>query len=470
MRIRKVRLPRRDRLWAGTTVTRVLWGLDLPAPDEVRARIADAQRTHPGSRFGCRVDGAGRLYPVPAECREEFLASVVATSPEESPGVVTSPGEPPGGATPSGELPGERSAAEAGAPFTVTMGPSWVVLAYPHMVFDGRTALEFLAGLLGPDPDRLSRLIGRRECVLPVFQAGVNTYLRHPGAVLRLAREPRPRPVTAPDGTTAPGAGSAPGAGAATREYSAPVPGAPRAPACLYRVSHPDLLPELRSWRDRHVPGASVASILFSRFATAFGEAFGASGHPARDGVVVLFDARRYLPSGRHVTGNFSSAVYVRPRDLRDPVAMGEVLRSVAASGRPLAAMALACLTPTAPSAPTAPTGPGATVGPPSPLLAFSHVGRADALAGLPWSGGPEDMRIAVSATPPGAEGLTVNLLEGGGRLHVSASFHDAVFPPAVVAGAIAAVLGEESRIPTPPVSLPGELPVLDPFVPRSAP
>jgi hypothetical protein len=249
-----------------------------------------------------------------------------------------------------------------------------------------------------------------------VARAVLHHFGRHPAGLLRAVGVGRP-----------PGPGSG--------------PTLPWRPDLRYRsVSSADALGEVRAWRDRYAPGVSAAAVLFAATPVALTRA----GLPPRwPGVMVLVDARRYLPAGGTVAGNFAAAQYLRPVDLTDPRAVHDALTAELARGRPLAILArgtarLLVIPGTRPGPP-----PGRVPVAPRPELTLTHIGRLDAYTDLPWAGPPAGWRNISVPTPAGPAAMTVSLSELAGVLHVNVSYHASTFDPARVDTAVELLCGD---------------------------
>lgn len=324
-----------------------------------------------------------------------------------------------------GEPLGER-------PLVLATGGGYVGARIAHTVGDGRVVNTLFPALIraavtgtGPRPPVAAPVR------LPLICALLHHFGRHPAALLRAGRISRP-------------------------PRSSGV-GAPWTPDIRYRsVRSATALGRVRAWRDRYAPGLSAAAVLFSAAPVALTRA----GLPPKwPGAVVLVDARRYLPDGATVDGNFSWGQYVCPADPIDPRSVHAALAAELDSGRPLAMLALrtarlALRSPAAGPVPLPPPVPlprpppplpppvpvAAARQPARPELTLTHVGRLDGYADLPWAGPPDGYRNISVPTTSGPEALTLSFSELAGALYVNASFDGAVLDSDRVAAAIDAL------------------------------
>jgi hypothetical protein len=170
---------------------------------------------------------------------------------------------------------------------------------------------------------------------------------------------------------------------------------------------------------------------------------------PARDGLFMLFAARRYLPRRRVVDGNFVVGEYLPTADPTDVSAIHETVARRVRSGRSLAVLAVhhAGLLRAGKRA----TGPVAASVPPEPRpqLALSYLGRMDPYAELPWLADYPERTMMSVAEPDGPEAITVAIEEFGGVQHATTTYHANVFDPAaaVAVAATEAMIGDPERL-----------------------
>ncbi len=402
MKARPRRLSARDASWLGVESVKVVGPLGGMSADAVRAALIDLHEHRPRSRFVCRLDVRGRRW-LPLS-RARFAAwvdrLVVPTDPDIDPD--------------ADDLAGWLVDDPLGdRPMLVAAGGRFAGFKLSHAAGDARAGDALFAAILGSvTTGRPAYHPYRRPVTVPLLRAAVHQFARRPArlpAAVRITRPPKPvRPVEA-------------------------VAWQPRVARHSER-SAAGLLPELRRWRDAYAPGVSVGAVLFSAAYAAIAQRLGA---PDPHGVVVLLDARRYLPRRAVVEGNFAWGEHLTPADPADPRAMHAAIGDLVRSRRALTMLALhnarALLAPHG-------TPPAVVPARPRPHLAVTYLGRADAYAALTWLGAEHDRRLLDVVPPAGPQGVTVALEELGGALHVTTTFHDTVFDPDDVAAAMQAL------------------------------
>jgi hypothetical protein len=217
-------------------------------------------------------------------------------------------------------------------------------------------------------------------------------------------------------------------------------------PQAHYARSGADLLGQVRAWRDEHLPGVSGAAILFAAAWAAFEECGLRPEHP---GTIILVDARRYLPKGATVDGNFATGPYIAPARPRDARAVQEALDRSLAIGQPLGVLAGLDLRSLLSRDPLSTTADTVRVEP-RPHLALTHVGRLTTYAGLPWAA-PATGRVMRSVpTVAGPESVTVSLGELAGVLHLNISYHRSTFEDKPVRRAAELICADPVALLTP--------------------
>jgi O-antigen/teichoic acid export membrane protein len=206
-----------------------------------------------------------------------------------------------------------------------------------------------------------------------------------------------------------------------------------------------EALGRMRAWRDEHAPGTTTAAISFAAFTGALKRV---GFTPDETGGVFLFDARRYVPDGAGIGGNFCWGQYLTPSSLTDPQVIHKALKAELASGRILAMMGLKETKIAVAGASGWPAAyPTETGAEPRPRLTFSNQGRHDVLADLPWSAG-NGKRVNHSVpTLSSPEGITLTTSEMGGALHLEATFHASTYDPALVQRALELVCAEPADL-----------------------
>jgi hypothetical protein len=390
------RIPARDRGWLAFHSLRVVGPLHGVTVTRLRQSLVRLHAERPDHPAVCRLDAAtGRWVPVSRPDSRNVVVSVI------------------GGADPADAVTrwlideplGER-------PLLLAVCEGFVGAKLSHGFADGRIVNTLFPELIrAAVQGRTPRLPFPRPTRLPVVRALVNHFGRHPDRLRDAARVTRP-PETGD------------------------VELVPWRPDVMYRSVRSATAPDaIRAWRDRYAPGVSAAAILFAATAVALHRC----GLPPRwPGAVTLVDARRYLPAGGTVDGNFCWGQYLSPADLTDPRAVHDTLTAELDSGRPLAMLALRTARLALRLRAAAPAAvPGYVPADPRPQLTLTHIGRLDGYADLPWAGPPDGHHNISVPTTSGPEAMTVSLSELGGALYVNVSCHRSTFDPEAVSRAI---------------------------------
>ncbi|SEC16513.1 hypothetical protein [Rhodococcus koreensis] len=311
--------------------------------------------------------------------------------------------------------------ARAGAsvyPLNVAVAGDFLLLDISHGLGDGRLALSLVRAVAGgrsgtPVPEWART----RDSALPLARALTRAFASSPARVAQLLES---RPSTAHD--------------------SCPVEVVPwgRAPTAVVASAVSGTIAELRRWRDRDLPGASVSSLLFAAVA----RAMRSRGLKIEDRVDVLFDCRRYLPDGATVNGNFAAGVRFALSDPGDAAEMSAAIAQATASGRPLASLALSIAKfRRRVRAGTAHTAASHVAATPRARLVYSDMGEAALLADLDWTDEPGRRIVTALSEPADPASIVFTSVRRGPELDVSASLHDNVFDPELVRDALADAL-----------------------------
>ena len=311
--------------------------------------------------------------------------------------------------------------ARAGAsahPLNVAVAGDFLLLDISHGLGDGRLALALVRAVAGgrtgtPVPEWART----RDSALPLARALTRAFATSPARVAQLL-EPRP-PITLDAG---------------------PVETVPwrRSPTAVVESAVSGTTAELRRWRDRELPGASVSSLLF----TAVARAMRSRGLTVDDKVDVLFDCRRYLPDGATVNGNFAAGVRLALSDPGDAAEMSAAIAQATASGRPLASLAFSVAKfRRRMRAGTAHAETAHVAATPRARLVYSDMGEAALLADLDWTDEPGRRIVTALSEPADPASIVFTSVRRGRELDVSASLHDNVFDPELVRDALADAL-----------------------------
>lgn len=394
----------RDAAWSGVEFFRVLGPFPaVPAAALRRALIAlHAQR--PTSRFLCRLDRrAGRWLPLSAAAFEQWVDGLLVH------------GDP--------DMDADAWARALGAevlgdrPMVLAAGGRFGGFRASHTAADARVPDTLLGEVLAAaTTGRAATYPFPRPARLPLTRALIHQFGGHPGrvpAAVRIRRPPSAPRATGPVGTS-------------TVAYAS----AASAPGALARV---------REWRDAHTPGVAVSAVLLS---AAYAAVRRQLGEPEPAGFAVLVDARRYLPAGVAVEGNFVWGEHLRPDAPEDPASVAAAMTELVTSRRTLTMLALhnvrSVLTRLGRPA-LRPPGTAPSIGPALPLrphLTVTYLGRNDSFTSLPWAEHEQGRMIGV-VTPSGPSGITVAMDERDGALHVTASYRPGGFDARAVAAAL---------------------------------
>jgi hypothetical protein len=403
------RLSVRDRYFAGTEVVKIVGPVAAPSADAVRGILADMHADRPHAKAFSRLDAAGgRWRPIAGDRFRDWAQDlVVDLAGEEDPDKTT--------VRMLAEPMGQR-------PVLVGTGGTYPSIRFNHAVGDAAFINPFFIGALtAAATGHGARYPLPPSTRLPLLRAALHHFARHPGRLVTAAKFSR-----------------------APREAASP--SKPWAPAMVYQAarSEPGAARRLRKWRDSHAPGASLGAVLSAAASAAVRRHLPA---PAQDGLFMLFDARRYLPRGRIVDGNFVVGEYVPTTDPADVRAIHETVASRVRAGRSLAVLAVHHAGLVRAGRRAEPVPPSSVPPSPHPRLALSYLGRADTYADLPWLADYPDRTMMSVAAPGGPEAITMAIEEFGDVLHATTTYHENVFDPAAVAAATAALVGDPERL-----------------------
>ncbi|GII23960.1 hypothetical protein [Planosporangium mesophilum] len=401
------RMSARDRGWLSVDNLRTIGPLHGVTAEGLRAALVRLHEAHPTHQAVCRMDReAARWIPLSRSGFAAFSRSLAVRV--DGTGTV----HPADAVTRwlVDEPLGDR-------PLLLAVGGGYVGAKMSHALGDGRIVNTLFPELMrAAARGRAPRLPFPTPVRLPVVRAALHHFGRNPSRLLSAAKILRPpaSPADADAGTEAP---------------------APWRPDIAYGTARSATAPaRARTWRDRHAPGVSAAAVLFAGASAAL---IHCGLTPKWPGLVVLFDARRYLPAGSTVDGNFAWGQYLLPADLTDPRAVHESLAEEFASGRPLAMLALRTARLALSRTRHEPPALRPVAADPRPELTLTHIGRISEYVDLPWAGPPEEWRNMSVPTTGGPEALTMSFSELGGALYMNVSFDRAVFDPAPVRRAI---------------------------------
>jgi hypothetical protein len=395
------RVALRDRRWIPGESIRVIGPIDAITAPRLRHTLAVLHRAAPRSPIVSRLDrAAGRWVDLTPEEFSRNADALVLGVHEH-------------GATDATSVVQQLIDAPLhDRPALLAAGAGFAGMKISHAVGDGTVFNTIFPELLRAAAAARVPHIAMTSVRMPLMRAAARHYGRDPLRLASIVNTPRP---VLPAGST-----------------SAPMrlwqPAWAHRAACSERTT----VRRVRDWRDRRAPGVSVASVLFAAVFSAFRRCgFGT----AMPGLMVPVDARRYLPAGMVLGGNFAAGQYIAPADPANPQAVQVALDQAIRSGRPLTTLALRNL--------YSMLGRDSTSQPtqvsvqPQPQLTLTHLGRLTGYSDLPWTGGAEARQFLTAQRPGEPENVTVSIAEMDGALHVSASFHDTTFTPTEVARAL---------------------------------
>jgi hypothetical protein len=419
----------RDGDWLPYDHLRVIGPLTGVTASALREALIALHRQHPEHPALCLIDRPGRRW-VPVSTAE-YAAKVgddVTDLDLPLPGAAADAAAD-GAAEPGAVLDAMRDALVArplgDRPLRMLVCRDFVGIRMSHSVGDGRVFNTLAPELvIAAAAGRAPRLPFPAPTRLPLARAALRFFGRDPRRVAALLKTPRP----------------------VLSRPSADEPHRPWRPdvGSHYVRSEEELLGRVRQWRDRHLPGVSGAALLFAAACVAFEEC-GLGSSSA--GIMILVDARRYLPEGASVDGNFAAAQYVTPADPRDPRAVQDAMGATVAAGRPLSSLALRDLYALRRSGSGQPFTETQVRTNPVLQLTLTHIGRLADYAGLPWSVPPAQRLLASAPTPGGPEGVTVTFAELSGAVHLNVTFHRSTFAQDAVRRAAELVCADPVRL-----------------------
>lgn len=390
------RMATRDRGWLGVNHVRVFGPFRDVNAARLRAALIRLHAAQPATPAVCRLDSAS------ARWAQMSTAAFTAFGPALVEEIDAGNADP--------------AAAVAARLIDVELGDRTLVLVtcdgfigakIAHAVGDGRVINVLIPELIrSAAADRAPQLPDVQSSRMPVARALARAFGARPLRLLRALRFGRPPGAHPGDATV----GWRPDVGYAWGRSSRAIG-------------------DVRAFRNRHLPGVSVAAVLFAAVASAFDECGLERRWP---GAVIMVDARRYLPPSIAVSGNFAWGQYVRPTDLTDPKAVHHALVQQLDSAAPLLMIALRtgrlALAPGQRR-----SSPTVVASQPRPELTITHIGRLDAYADLPWAASPEQRSNFSVPTTHGPAAITISISELAGTMYLSASYHRSTFAPDVI-------------------------------------
>lgn len=371
-------LRRRDRLWCGVPVVKVVRSIVVPEVEEVRARLAAWSAAHPDDVRVRLLDvERGRTGRPAHGWAAEFLRALVGSSAEGCPA--------DGSSAPDARELG-------GLPFRLTLGREWARFGYSHALGDGTASWDFLGWLLAQDN---RRDFGSDRCTTPLTRALLTTFCR-PGSKLPQAVSiQRKMRYLRTKGA----------------QQAVNVVGPPSF-ATTAVASSDSFVQGARRFRAVRGSAASVVSIMTLRALLLCRH----HGLEVDATVVFMVDLRRYLAAGATVDGNFSWSKSVPILDSDTPTELSARIGGIVDSGLPLLIFGRAMQRKMMHGS----GRPSARGGGDGPVRLMMSYGTRWPTAPPPAGSAPP--RIAVAIAPPGPNFIGFNVVEAYGRIHVSAN------------------------------------------------
>jgi hypothetical protein len=407
------RLGARDLLWSGTRTSIVLGPLDLPPHERLVDAAAVLAASFPAARLGQALDAP----------RGRWVASGLGVQEQARRAVVAHDGSGPDEVGLTAFAGALEDARTDDAPVRWVVAGQHLALLVCHAAGDGGLMLGLPAALLeAARTGRAPAWTQQPELAAPLLRTLVHHYGRHPRRVAQTLAAVR--------------AAAGPVLPSTPDQHDDDAGGALLRPSttAVHAVMGEAQVADLTAWRraqGRGTSGVAVQTVLV-------GAALAAVDLPPQGPPTVLVDARRYLPPGTAVHGNFVAGLQMPVGERWDAREITAALRSAVEAARPLSAMTLGAARQLLPRPRTSGASAAAERVParPRPVLAVTSM-QHPALDALPWAG-PAGRATATSvSTPAPAQGVTASLTELRGHLNLSLSFHGSVYDTAAMAEAV---------------------------------
>lgn len=388
-------MERRDRPWVDAYVTIVCGPFDMPSIGELRAAVDSVAQRYPASRLSWGFGDAKRSW-LPERSIESIVVERDAVH------------------DPDFGIALDRIATDPSLdpPLTLVRYPNHIGMRMSHSLGDGLSFVSVIAAAM------LTAVSG--EVVpwptvpagrFPLLRAGARTFGRNP-ALMRTAIRDRFQ------GVDPPGTGTA----------------RPWTPSrrTVHRLLPASQVEEIYAWGANHAPRASKFAIQ----AALFLRALRTVGVTISTDVRVMVDLRDYLGAGL-IDGNFFAGVPMPIDTAMTPDQISAVVRSVKASGRPLANQLATSLRLGSPIAPPDTVEDGLR-----PQITFTYLGVPPQVDWLPYLPGQAPV-YAAGVEPGGPYGMTLVHGHCRGGMVLNACFHDNVIDPVAVEAAMD-LMGED--------------------------
>lgn len=391
-----------DRPWLAAQSAVTFGPLNLPSLADLRSAFVDLAAMGARTRAGFTFDSAHQRWLFDPTRLDELAEQVITAQPGELAGS------------------GDESAATAEAerlldtvqlsghrPLTLVRTEDFLVQRQNHAFGDARSLLNLSSSLVQfAASGQLPKWVHEDLSAHPARSALRNVLADNRKPLAHLVRD---RPSKVIRSHKDPGEGGL-------------VPWTPQPKVAAFMFSRASW-DAVQQWRRANASQASMASVYLVVLRLALRKA----GIPLSADTVVLYDCRRYLPSGEHVRGNF---VTVRSHQFEDDaVSAGATIAETAESAQPLGTLIMASVKRRI----LPPRRHHSMVSTqPHTVPAFVFAPRNGSVEALPWQL-PNLRCIASANTPSSPADLTASMMMLGGRLNVSFSFHANVLPEAAI-------------------------------------
>jgi hypothetical protein len=390
-----------DRPWLSAESSVVIGPLNMPSLDDLRAAFVELALLGPRTRAGYTFDSTrSRWLFDPARLTD--LAQQVVTS-------VESPSQPADEAEPVVFAEVERllnaSTLDASMPLKLVRGGNFLIQHQNHAFGDAQALLRLPAALVHvASTGTMPKWVDQELTANPAVVALRNALATGRRPMSNLFRDRPSKGIRQRDDL----------AGGPLRTWTPQM-------RVVFQSFSRSSWQEVQQWRRANASQASMASV----YLVVLRMALRAAGVTLSPETVVLYDCRRYLPSGAHVRGNFVTARSHQFSD--DAVATGNKIAETSNSAEPLGTLVMATakrmLLPARRRLTTVSDAPVT-------VPAFVFPPRNGGLEALPWQ--RDDLHCVGSAnTPSGPADITAAMMMIGGRLALSFTYHDNVIAEA---------------------------------------
>ncbi|RJO73424.1 hypothetical protein D5S18_19565 [Nocardia panacis] len=399
-----------DLLQAHSRMITVLGPLSFREPAALARTLRDLMAPH--RRIGLVPEPGARHWSFDREAGAPRVSVAPPCAPDEVDARLT-------------ELAADRAPKP---PIALTLAGDYLFVDMCHGLGDGglieMTNVALAAGTEHPE---VRKWFGGKETRNPLLRSALGHFLAEPSRLAEGVRLLRGAPA------------------AARAESPRPLRDWRPQPALAHATIDPEAAVRLARYREKTMPGVSLAAVLFARLHAELG----AAGIRTDDAMTVVYDCRRYLPENSRVRGNFVAGVELRPTDPDDPAALHRAMVGAGATGKPLATMAAQVLRDRR-SGVREVRLPTSVVETPRARLGASYLHCGAGLSELPWRSGALGTYVAF-VEPAHPELIACTVMRRRTVFDITATYHANVFEPAAVQAALAALTTwppEGHRIP----------------------